>query len=136
MTASDVITIIERLPQDIKTKIYKEYFEAKIIYDELKKMIKSNVSQVLYNVNIALILPKVLSNDLVVRYLLEREKEFKAVYTNEIINKPDEKVDYYNFASLWLFNIYFKDIIAKPHKLSLFTKNIFSFTDITKTITN
>ena len=123
METTDVTQIIERLPQDIKTKIYKEYFEAKIIYDELKRLIRSDTSRVLYNVNIAQVLPKVLSNDLVVRYLLEREKEFKAVYTNEIINKPNDNIDYYNFASLWLFSIYFKDFI-NPNKISLFTKNI------------
>jgi len=136
MATSDVIQIIDKLPQEIKNKIYKEYFEAKLLYDELKKMINADTSQVLYNVNIARVLPKVLSNDLVVRYLLEREKEFKLVYTNEIINKKSENIDYYNFASLWLFNIYFKDIISKPQKLSIFAKNIFNISDITKNITN
>lgn len=134
---TDITNIIERLPQEIKTQIYKDYFEATIVYDDLKKIINSDNCKALYNVDLANVLSKVLQNHIVVKYLCEHEKEFKFVYNMEVLLKPNSNVDYYNFASLWLFNLYFKDIMKNPAALSIKT-NMFNrvFTNDTTDTSN
>ena len=118
---NDITDIIARLPKDIKNLIYKEYFMAKLVYVDLKKIINSNRAKALYNIELANVLPKVLDNDIIVKYLCKQEKEFKFVYELEVTSKPDQKVNYYTFASLWLFNLYFKNIIQIPRGLSIRT---------------
>lgn len=122
---TDITTIIERLPQEIKTQIYKDYFEATIVYDDLKQIINSDKCRALYNIDLANVLSKVLQNNIIVKYLCKHEKEFKFVYNMEVVLKPNTSVDYYNFASLWLFNLYFKDIMKNPVSLSIKT-NMFN----------
>uniref|UniRef100_A0A6C0LPY4 Uncharacterized protein n=1 Tax=viral metagenome TaxID=1070528 RepID=A0A6C0LPY4_9ZZZZ len=122
---NDITTIIERLPQELKTQIYKDYFEATIVYDDLKQIINSDQCKALYNIELADVLSKVLQNNIVVKYLCKHEKEFKFVYNMEVVLKPNSTVDYYNFASLWLFNLYFKDIMKNPVSLSIKT-NMFN----------
>lgn len=121
---TDITTIIERLPQELKTQIYKDYFEATIVYDDLKQIINSDKCKAFYNIELANILSKVLQNNIIVKYLCKHEKEFKFVYNIEVVLKPNTQVDYYNFASLWLFNLYFKDIMKTPQSLS-FNTNMF-----------
>jgi len=122
---TDITTIIERLPQELKTQIYRDYFEATIVYDDLKQIINSDKCKALYNIELAGVLSKVLQNNIVVKYLCKHEKEFKFVYNMEVVLKPNIEVDYYNFASLWLFNLYFKDIMKNPVSLSIKT-NMFN----------
>ena len=122
---TDITTIIEKLPQEIKTQIYKDYFEATIVYDDLKQIINSDKCKALYNIELADVLSKVLQNNIVVKYLCKHEKEFKFVYNMGVVLKPNTAVDYYNFASLWLFNLYFKDIMKNPVSLSIKT-NMFN----------
>ena len=132
---NDITDIISRLPQDIKNLIYKEYFLAKLVYADLKKIINSNRAKALYNIELANVLPKVLENDIIVKYLCKQEKEFKFVYELEVISKPDQQVNYYTFASLWLFNLYFKNIIQIPRGLSIRT-NLVSNANSNNTVTN
>lgn len=134
---TDITTIIERLPQELKTQIYRDYFEATIVYDDLKQIINSDKCKALYNIELADVLSKVLQNNIVVKYLCKHEKEFKFVYNMEVVLKPNIEVDYYNFASLWLFNLYFKDIMKNPVSLSIKT-NMFNqiFTNHTSDTSN
>ena len=131
---NDITDIIARLPQDIKNLIYKEFFLARLVYMDLKKIINTTRAKALYNIELANLLPKVLENDIIVKYLCKQEKEFKFVYELEVISKPDQKVNYYTFASLWLFNLYFKNIIQIPRGLSVRT-NLVSNANSNNTVT-
>ena len=112
-----ILNIDNLLPQELKTKIYIEYFEVQILYDEIKTMIHSKQCQALYNIDLGKFLQKHFSNKSFISYLREHEKEFNSIYQNEIITKNIEYVDYYNLASLWLFNLYFLDLLKSPRSI-------------------
>ena len=112
-----ILNIDNLLPQELKTKIYIEYFEVPILYDEIKAMIHSKQCQALYNIDLGKFLQKHFSNKSFISYLREHEKEFNSIYQNEIITKNIEYVDYYNLASLWLFNLYFLDLLKSPRSI-------------------
>ena len=117
---------IENLPQELKTKIYIEYFEVELLYDEIKSIINSNQCKALYNIDLGRFLQKYFVNQSFITYLREKEKEFNSIYQNEIICKKIIYIDYYNLASLWLFNLYFLDLLKSPKSMivrtSMFSK--------------
>jgi hypothetical protein len=116
-----LLNIENLLPQELKTKIYIEYFEVQLLYDEIKETITSKQCQALYNVDLGKFLQKHFVNQSFITYLREREKEFNFIYQNEIINKNIKYVDYYNLASLWLFNLYFLDLLKSPRSMMVRT---------------
>ena len=116
-----LFTNIENLPQELKTKIYIEYFEVQILYDEIKAMINSKQCKALYNIDLGAFLQKHLVNQSFVHYLREQEKEFNSIYENEVICKTPIYIDYYNLASLWLFNLYFLDLLKSPRTMMIRT---------------
>lgn len=117
---------IENLPQELKTKIYIEYFEVELLYDEIKSIINSKQCHSLYNIDLGRFLQKYFVNQSFITYLREKEKEFNSIYQNEIISKKIIYIDYYNLASLWLFNLYFLDLLKSPKSMivrtSMFSK--------------
>ena len=112
-----LLNIENLLPQELKTKIYIEYFEVQILYDEIKVIIHSKQCQALYNIDLGKFLQKHFVNQSFITYLREQEKEFNSIYQNEIINKNITYIDYYNLASLWLFNLYFLDLLKSPRSI-------------------
>jgi len=116
-----LLNIENLLPKELKTKIYIEYFEVQILYDEIKAMIKSKQCQALYNIDLGKFLQKHFVNQSFITYLRQHEKEFNFIYQNEIINKNIKYVDYYNLASLWLFNLYFLDLLKSPRSMMVRT---------------
>lgn len=112
-----LLNIENILPQELKTKIYIEYFEVQILYDEIKAMIHSEQCQALYNIDLGNFLQKHFLNSSFISYLRKHEKEFNSIYQNEIITKNIKYVDYYNLASLWLFNLYFLDLLKSPRSI-------------------
>jgi len=117
----NLLVHIENLPQEIKTKIYVEYFEVQVLYDEIKALLTSKECQALYNIDLGNFLRKNLSNNAFVSYLREQEKEFNSIYENEIVRKKIIYIDYYNLASLWLFNLYFKELLKSPRSMMIRT---------------
>lgn len=116
-----LLNIENLLPQELKTKIYIEYFEVQLLYDEIKTIIMSKQCQALYNIDLGKFLQNHFVNQSFITYLREREKEFNFIYQNEIINKNIKYVDYYNLASLWLFNLYFLDLLKSPRSMMVRT---------------
>jgi hypothetical protein len=116
-----LLNIENLLPEELKIKIYIEYFEVHILYDEIKDMIKSKQCQALYNIDLGKFLQKHFVNQSFITYLREQEKEFNFIYQNEIINKNIKYIDYYNLASLWLFNLYFLDLLKSPRSMMVRT---------------
>jgi hypothetical protein len=112
-----LLNIENLLPQELKTKIYIEYFEVQLLYDEIKVIIHSKQCQALYNIDLGNFLQKHFLNSSFISYLREHEKEFNFIYQNEIISKNIKYVDYYNLASLWLFNLYFFDLLKSPRSI-------------------
>ena len=111
MSDEKTIRIIERLPEDIKKQIYRDYFEPKLLYDELIQIVRSKESQNLCHFTLSSVLPKILSNEILVKYLLKQEREFNVVYNLESCKTLQKNKYYYdNFAMLWLFNLYFLKI--------------------------
>ena len=109
----DITHIVKRLPEDIKKQMYKDYFETKVLRDELNTILKSDLCRKLYPNELAKILPKVLSNEMLVNYL-KKDPAFDFVYKLECYNIANVPYKTYEkFASLWLYNIYFKDIFPK-----------------------
>lgn len=125
MEDQTLISKIQNLPQELRTKIYKEYFETRILYDTLKNIINSDECKALYNIDLGKFLEKYLSNPQFLSYLREHEKEFNVIYENEIVAKKITNIDYYNLASLWLFNLYFIDILRSPRSMVIRT-NLFN----------
>ena len=110
---TDIIHIVKRLPEDIKKQIYKDYFETRLLRDELNTILKSDLSRKLYPYELAKIMPKVLSNEMLVNDL-KKDPAFDFVYKLECYNIANVPYKTYEkFASLWLYNIYFKDIFPK-----------------------
>jgi hypothetical protein len=120
---------IENLPQELKTKIYIEYFEVELLYDEIKAIINSKQCHALYNIDLGMFLQKYFVNQSFITYLREKEKEFNSIYQNEIISKKIIYIDYYNLASLWLFNLYFLDLLKSPKSMVVRTS---MFSNISK----
>jgi hypothetical protein len=116
-----LLNIENLLPQELKTKIYIEHFEVKILYNEVKSIINSNKCKALYNIDLGKFLQKHLVNQSFVSYLREQEKEFNTIYENEIICKKPIYIDYYSLASLWLFNLYFLDLLKSPRTMMIRT---------------
>jgi hypothetical protein len=115
------LNIENLLPQELKTKIYIEHFEVQILYDEIKALVNSNQCKALYNIDLGKFLQKHLVNHSFVCYLREQEKELNTIYENEIICKIPIYIDYYNLASLWLFNLYFLDLLKSPRTMMIRT---------------
>ena len=113
---SNIENVIALLPQDIKTKIFKEYFEIKVLYEELIILVRSEECCSLYHENLAKLLPCVFCNELLMKYIIEREIEFSQVLKNnsQLVPKINEydKEYYENIACLWLYNLYFTKLFS------------------------
>jgi hypothetical protein len=113
---SNIENVIALLPQDIKTKIFFEYFETKVLYEELIELVRSEECCNLYHQNLAKILPCVFRNELLMKYLNERESEFSQVLkkNTQLVPKQNEynKEYFENFACLWLYNLYFTKLFS------------------------
>ena len=83
----------------------------------------------LYNIDLGMFLQKYFVNQSFITYLREKEKEFNSIYQNEIISKKIIYIDYYNLASLWLFNLYFLDLLKSPKSMIVRTS---MFSNISK----
>jgi hypothetical protein len=112
-----LLNIENLLPQELKTKIYIEYFEVPLLYDEIKRLLHSKQCQALYNIDLGNFLKKHFSNASFIIHLRKHEKVFNSIYQKEINSKDVKYIDFYNLASLWLFNLYFLDLLKTPHAM-------------------
>jgi hypothetical protein len=80
-------TKISLLPQEIKNKIYTEYFEPEIFYDKYIFVLYSEASQSLEYTQLRQLLPILLSKKLVIKLLCSNCEIFRDVYTSHKLNK-------------------------------------------------
>ncbi len=80
--------IIEKLHDDIKKKIYYDYLEIDVIYQEIMTIIDSSIINDEYYLDkVIKILHYILSNEKLINYLCNNDEDFKIAYTYHIINK-------------------------------------------------
>ena len=100
---------IDNLPEDLKKKIYIDYFGSLYIFNkfinERLKMIESvklNCSKIIN------IMPFIINNKTIVEYLLEHNNEFRLTYNDHINGKKNfKKMDWINSLVLsWLYYLY------------------------------
>jgi hypothetical protein len=80
--------IIEKLPDDIQKKIYYDYLEIDILYQEIMNIIYSSSLNEEYNLfKVIKMLDYILSKEKLVNYLCNNDEDFKIAYKYHIINK-------------------------------------------------
>lgn len=88
-----IIDYIEKLPQDIKLYIYKNYIEPNLLLEEYKNAIKNIKSVRLDIIVIRSILPVLYKNEIVINYLRNECKIFNIVHReHKIENKKNFKL--------------------------------------------
>lgn len=101
---------IRNLPLDIIKKIYKEYIKPDLIYTRLLKILDSFESKQLNNTQLNSFIKIVLSNDIILKYLIKNNKIFNQIYNSHIIegNKTFKLLpDHLSSMSLcWLMYLY------------------------------
>ena len=104
---------IYEIPQDVKTKIYKEYFESQLIAENLcDKLVVELDSVDSHNLRIRGILPlleEVLQNKLAINILTKNNKIFKMLYNDLCIENKKNFINLslsHDFALSWLSHLY------------------------------
>ena len=106
----DISSLVKQLPTDIKNKIYTEHFCNENKYKKLKELLESrdscrlNLTPKLKNS-----IKDLLEDTDFIDYLLTKDKVFKDLYEDFIINKKRHfiRMEFYNdFATSWLFTLY------------------------------
>ena len=87
----NIISLIKRLPDNIKYKIYKEYFEPEVYYILYKRVVEKKLSQSLHIDFLLPLIPILLSKKTVIEYICSKCKYFKIVYD---IHKIQNKNNY------------------------------------------
>jgi len=103
---------ISYLPDDVKMKIYKEYFEPKIKESQLKcLLLKCNSfsnQKIIYTLNVKLMKYSI-ENENVLNYLLKKDIIFKEVYDQFVNDTLMFKLitdKYEKFFMTWFFRLY------------------------------
>ena len=76
----NIISLIKRLPDNIKYKIYKEYFEPEVYFILYKRVVEKKISQSLHTDFLLPLIPILLSKKTVIEYICSKCKYFKIVY--------------------------------------------------------
>ena len=104
---------IYEIPQDVKTKIYKEYFESQLIAENLcDKLVVELDSVDSHKLRIKGILPlleEVLQNKLAINILTKNNKIFKMLYNDLCIENKKNFINLslsHDFALSWLSHLY------------------------------
>lgn len=104
---------IYEIPDDIKRKIYEEYFEPKLkaekLCDELLKNLNTSNSQNLNTKDILPLIKKILENKLAISYLNEIDSTFSMLYQHIILEKKRNFVlllPENDMALSWLYMLY------------------------------
>lgn len=99
-----------KLPIDIKNTIFYDHFKYNLMYEELKHILNSELSQKL---NISLLLPYinkfVLNNKKYISFLLKNNEIFKNIYTTHYIDHNKNFILMNvneSFALSWLMYLY------------------------------
>ena len=80
-------TNIEKLPEELKKYIYKEYIEIQLFYDKFKEALDSEESQMLNIVKIHPFIPLILAKPKYINYLLLKLYCFRTIYNDHKIKK-------------------------------------------------
>jgi len=80
--------IIEKLPDEIQKKIYYDYLEIDILYQEIINITDYSRLNNEYDLDkVIKILHYILSKEKLVNYLCNNDEDFRIAYTYHIINK-------------------------------------------------
>jgi len=111
-SSKNILTIEERinnLPEDLKKKIYVDYFGSIYIFNRfINERLKMIESVKLSYCKIINIIPFIINNETITNYLLENNNEFKLTYNDHINGKQNfKKMDWINSLALsWLYYLY------------------------------
>jgi len=100
---------IDNLPEDLKKKIYIDYFGSIYIFNKfINERLKMIESVKLNYCKIINIIPFIINNKTIVEYLLENNNEFRLTYNDHINGKKNFKLmDWNNSIALsWLYYLY------------------------------
>lgn len=104
------INFCVRLPYDIVRKIYEEYAEPQMLYDELNLKLNLYSSTILNSYELKIFLPNILKNKILVNYLFKNNQIFKIIYTKHFIKKENDflliKCPVESMALAWLMHLY------------------------------
>ena len=78
---------IEKLPEELKKYIYKEYIETQLFYDKFNEALNSKESRYLNIVNIHHFIPLILAKPEYIKYLLLKLYCFRWIYNDHKIIK-------------------------------------------------
>jgi hypothetical protein len=101
------------IPDDVKRKIYTDYFQPQIESEELCKELlinlKTHKSYILCIEDIIPYIKKILKNELAIKYLIKNNKIFEDLYTDIVIHNKKNFIHLgkeEDLALSWLFMLY------------------------------
>jgi hypothetical protein len=100
---------INNLPEDLKKKIYIDYFGSIYIFNKfINERLKMYESVRLDHCKIINIIPFIINNQTITEYLLKNNNEFRLIYDDHKNGKKNFKLmDWTNsFAISWLYYLY------------------------------
>lgn len=100
---------INNLPEDLKKKIYIDYFGSIYIFNKfINERLKMYESIRLDYCKIINIIPFIINNQTIIKYLLLNNSEFRLIYNDHIDDKKNFKLmDRTNSLALsWLYYLY------------------------------
>ena len=110
--SKNILTIEERinnLPEDLQRKIYIDYFGSLYIFNKfINERLNMIESKRLSNCKIINIMPYIINNETIVKFLSENNNEFRLTYKDHMNGKKNFKLmDWINSISLsWLYYTY------------------------------
>ena len=78
---------VEKLPEELKKYIYKEYIETQLFYDKFKEALDTQESQMLNIVNIHPFIPIILAKPKYIKYLFLKLYWFNIIYNDHQIKR-------------------------------------------------
>jgi hypothetical protein len=111
-SSKNILTLEERinnLPEDLKKKIYTDYFGLIYIFNKfINERLNMIESVRLSYCKIINIIPFIINNETITNYLLENNNEFKLTYNDHMNGKKKFKLMSWSssFALSWLYYLY------------------------------
>jgi hypothetical protein len=108
-TIEDLILceFIDKLPYDIRFKIFKEYFEPKICYNKYKSLLMHKKSITLDCSLMKLYISIILSKKMVIEYICNKCPAFRSSYNIHKIDKTKRFINYKNGESFCCYILFY-----------------------------
>jgi hypothetical protein len=108
----NLLDLISNLPDDIKQKIYYEYFDIKLKYERVMYIFGKQHGLTTFGSNIlSRYIKKILNDEILISYFLKHSSSFKHIYEENMQPNNNNsftliKCKYLNFTLQWIWREY------------------------------